>query len=82
MSGGSRHPHKEIEAAVRYAEAKGWTCEMSDGHAWGHLLCPHRNRDGCMVGVWSTPRNREAHARGLVRDVDRCPHGENNDGDV
>jgi hypothetical protein len=82
MAARPRHPHKEIEAAVRYAEAKGWTCEMSKGHAWAHLLCPHHDRDGCLIGVWSTPRNREGHARAIMRQVDRCPHGEKPDAEL
>src|SRR5881227_3578283 len=35
-----RHPNKEIEAAVRYAEARGWTLTPAKGHAWGRLRCP------------------------------------------
>lgn len=70
-----RHPNKEIEASVAYAESVGWRLEMSKGHAWGHLLCPRHSRDGCMVSVWSTPRNGENHARGIRRAVDRCTHG-------
>ena len=27
-----------------------------------------------MIGVWSTPRNPESHARDLARDVDLCAH--------
>ena len=82
MAARPRHPNKEIEAAVAYAESKGWTCELAKGHAWGHLLCPHHGRDGCMIGVWSTPRNREGHARAIRRLVDRCPHAETNDGEL
>ncbi len=69
-----RHPDKHIEKAVRYAELLGWHVEMSDGHAWGHILCPLRSRDGCIIGVWSTPRNPENHARHIRREVDVCPH--------
>jgi len=72
--GRSRHPDKHIEKAIQYAETVGWTVEMSRGHAWGHLLCPFRSRDGCIVPVWSTPRNPENHARGIRREVDICPH--------
>jgi hypothetical protein len=32
-----RHPNKEIEAAVQYAEVNGWTCTVLGGHAWGIL---------------------------------------------
>ena len=69
-----RHPNKEIEASVAYAKSVGWTLEMSKGHAWGHLLCPLHSREGCIVSVWSTPRNAENHARGIRRAVDRCTH--------
>lgn len=69
-----RHPNKHIERAVRYAESLGWRVELSNGHAWGHLLCPQNSREGCMIGVWSTPRNPESHARDLARDVDLCAH--------
>ena len=72
-----RHPSKEIESAVREAESLGWTVHMSRGHSWGHLYCPRNARDGCRVAVWSTPRNTENHARGILRALSRCPecHG-------
>ncbi len=72
--GRPRHPNKHIEAAVRYAEASGWRVERSKGHAWGHLLCPCATREGCIVSVWSTPRNPESHARNIRRNIDQCPH--------
>jgi hypothetical protein len=72
-----RHPNKHIELAIRYAESRGWRVRLSDGHAWGHLYCPQRTRNGCIVGVYSTPRNRENHARQLRRVIDLCPHGAN-----
>lgn len=71
-----RHPNKHIEAAVRYAESLGWRVQTSQGHAWGRLLCPHRQRGGCAISVWSTPRNPQAHADTIRRRVARCPHGE------
>jgi len=78
MGARPRHPNKEIEDAVRYAEAKGWSWVKLKGHGWGKLLCPHHDREGCQIFVWSTPRRPESHARGIRRDVDRCPHsGEN-----
>jgi len=70
----SRHPDKHIERAIQAAESIGWRVEMSSGHAWGHLLCPERTREGCIVAVWSTPRNPENHARHLLREIDLCPH--------
>jgi hypothetical protein len=72
----SRHPNKEIEAAVQYAEARGWVVTLSRGHAWGRLRCPHDQRGGCQYSVWSTPRAPTAHARWLKRQIDDCPHQE------
>jgi hypothetical protein len=70
-----RHPNKEIEAAVQYAEAHGWTCTLSKrGHAWGRLRCRHHQRGGCQLSVWSTPASPQDHADFLRRNVDRCPH--------
>lgn len=69
-----RHPNKEIEAAVQYAEDHGWVLTISRGHSWGQLRCPFGQRGGCMTPVWSTPRNPEGHAERIRRDVDRCPH--------
>lgn len=68
------HPCKEIEAAVAYAEEHGWRWIRLTGHGWGKLLCPRHDRDGCTFFVWSTPKHREAHAKALIRAVDRCQH--------
>jgi len=75
--GRPRHPNKHIERAIKYAESLGWRVELSNGHAWGFLLCPRSTREGRAVAVWSTPRNPENHARQLTREVDLCPHGAN-----
>ena len=74
----SRHPNKEIEAAIREAESSGWTVEMSSGHAWGHLYCPKNDPDGCIVSIWSTPRSNQNHAKAILRKLKLCPgcHGE------
>ena len=69
-----RHPDKEVEEAVEYAESRGWRIRML-GH-WGRLFCPHADRDGCQVGVNGTPKNAGNHARQVKRAVDRCPHTE------
>jgi hypothetical protein len=69
-----RHPNKEIEAAVRYAEAHGWEYVRPGSHAWGILRCPFRGRGGHQARVWSTPRSPTDHARDLRRAVDRCDH--------
>lgn len=72
MATRSRHPNKEVEAAIAAAEADGWTLRKM-GH-WGRLFCPHANRDGCQVGVNGTPKDPENHARQIARAVARCPH--------
>ena len=78
-----RHPNKHIEEAIRYAESVGWRVQVSGGHAWGRLFCPQSSQQGCIISVWSTPRNPENHARHIWREVDLCPHtGETIDDDV
>lgn len=69
-----RHPKPAIESAVRYAEQMGWRWEVSHGHAWGRLFCPHATREGCIVSVWSTPRSADNHARHIRKVIDQCPH--------
>lgn len=69
-----RHPNKEIDAVVDDAVRRGWTLENDRGHAWGVLLCPYRDRDGCMEWVWSTPKNPGRFARRLAEKVAKCPH--------
>lgn len=76
MANRTRHPEPEIEKAVRYAESLGWTARMSAGHAWGRLYCPQATREGCILSVWSTPRNPGNHARHIRGTVDNCPHAE------
>jgi hypothetical protein len=72
----NKHPSKTIELALQYAELKGWHYKKSgnSSHAWGRMLCPHMNRDGCKMSIWSTPSNEEAHARQIRQHIDRCPH--------
>ena len=77
----SRHPDKEIEDAVAYAESLGWRIVPVSGHAWGRLYCALADRDGCMISVWSTPRSAGNHARDIIRAIGRCPHQEKEDND-
>jgi hypothetical protein len=77
-----RHPNKHIEAAVKYAEALGWRVEISGGHAWGRIFCPHAVRGGCKKSVWSTPHNPQGHASQIRRAVDQCPHHDENQDDT
>ena len=76
MAARPKHPKKEVEDAVAYAEAQGWTWLKVHGHAWGKLYCKHHDRDGCTEFVWPTPRSPGNHARQIRRAVDRCPHKE------
>ncbi|NNM60388.1 MAG: hypothetical protein HKM04_11330 [Legionellales bacterium] len=48
-----RHPSKEIEAAIQYAEERGWRYKKTgnSAHAWGRLLCPHQEREGCGMSI-------------------------------
>lgn len=41
----------------------------------GDAAVTRRDREGCRVPVYSTPRNPKQHARRLVRLVDWCDHG-------
>ena len=77
------HPKKEIEAAVQYAESKGWRFidAGKSAHAWGRLFCPEQSRDGCQMSIWSTPKSADNHGKQIRRTVDRCPHGGEDDHD-
>ena len=72
----NKHPSKDIEAAIRYAESKGWRYKKAGGsaHAWGRLLCLQQDRDGCSLSIWSTPRDPAVHAKQIRHRVDNCPH--------
>lgn len=76
-----RHPNKEIEAAVQYAESLGWRFRKGHGHLWAKLLCPFVGSEGCQVRVDSTPRNSENQAKRIRREVLPCPHGDGTDAD-
>lgn len=71
-----KHPNKEIEKAICYAETKGWRYHETgrSAHAWGRLLCPLRSREGCSMSIWSTPRSVDVHAKQICNRVDKCPH--------
>ena len=74
----SKHPNKEIEAAILYAEKEGWIFKDAgkSGHAWGRLLCPLHTREGHQMSIWSTPRSSQNHANQICRLVDKCLHQE------
>jgi len=74
-----RHPAKEVEKALRYAEGLGWRVKVSrsKSHAWGKMYCPANDQDCrcgefCITSIWSTPRNPDSHARQLRQVVDNC----------
>jgi hypothetical protein len=71
------HPKKEVEAALKYAEAHGWRVQVGGSHAWGKLYCPYNDEqcrcgDFCITSIWSTPKNPVSHARMLRRVIDNC----------
>lgn len=76
-----KHPNKEIEAAIVYAEENGWTYKDSgkSSHSWGQLLCPLHTREGHKMSIWSTPRNAFNHANQIRRFVDKCQHDDAED---
>jgi hypothetical protein len=72
-----QHPKKEIEDAIKYAEAHGWRVEVGGHHAWGKMYCPFNDKDCrcgvyCITSIASTPRDSDVHARKLYRVVDNC----------
>lgn len=67
----SRHPNKEIEKALQYAEKLNWRVEKRTGHAWGMIFCPEGHADHKMC-VWSTPKNPQNHAKQIIRFVNKC----------
>lgn len=85
----SKHPIKEIEAALSKLETMGWVVEEAKGksaHAWGFVLCPanagNECRSGtfCRMSVWSTPRVPQNHARELLRKAQGCVVKRDDDG--
>jgi hypothetical protein len=75
--GRARHPKKEVEKAIRHAEAHGWRIEVGGSHAWGKMYCPYNDAECrcgefCITSIWSTPKNPGNHARQLQRVVDNC----------
>jgi hypothetical protein len=72
-----RHPKKEVEEALAYAEGHGFTVETGGSHVWGKLYCPYNDKDCrcgefCIVSIWSTPKSPANHARQIKRVVDNC----------
>ncbi|MFK0573316.1 hypothetical protein [Endozoicomonas sp.] len=77
MTTRKKHPNKEIEEALRYAESKEWRVEKAgkSAHAWGIMSCSLASQEGCKRrSIWSTPGNPEGHARQIRNYVDKCFH--------
>lgn len=74
MGSADEHPNKTIRGALKFAEERGWRLKKSGprAHSWGKMFCG----SGCVVSIWSTPRNPENHAKQLRKSVVRCPHQE------
>lgn len=74
-----RHPKKEVEDSLEFAESHAWTVEAPrPGHPWGKATCGREGHD-CLVWIWSTPRNAGNHARQIRRAVYRCTEKEGDD---
>lgn len=71
-----RHPNKDIEAAVVYAESMGWRYVKAgkSAHVWCRMYCEFADREGCRVSVNSTPKSSHDHAAMIRKVVDACTH--------
>ena len=72
-----KHPKKEIEKALKYAEDNAWNVEVGGSHAWGKIYCPYNAKECrcgefCVTSIWSTPKNADNHAKQIYRVVDNC----------
>ncbi len=76
LSTRSRHPNKDIEDSIQYAESKKWRFKSTGGssHAWGKLLCLYAKPSGCIICIYCTPKNPTNYAKLIKRQVDKCPH--------
>jgi hypothetical protein len=72
-----KHPKKEVEEALNYAEVFGWSIEIGGAHAWGKMYCPYNDKncrcgEFCITSIWSTPKNSTNHAKQIKRVVANC----------
>lgn len=72
-----KHPKKEVEEALKYAEVHGWRVEVGGSHAWGRIYCPHNDSECrcgefCITSIWSTPKSPGNHGKQIRRVVDNC----------
>jgi hypothetical protein len=73
----TKHPQKDVEAALAHAETQGWCIENGGAHAWGKMYCPYNDEEcrcgiHCITSIWSTPKNPGNFAKALRRVVDNC----------
>lgn len=76
MTKRNKHPNKDIEASIQYAETLGWTYRPSgnSSHAWGKLYCPLHTREGHHLSIYTTPRNPTMYAKLIRQRVEKCEH--------
>ncbi len=80
----TKHPNKEIEQALLYAEKHGWIVKKGSksAHSWGKMYCPSNNqcRNGiyCIKSIWSTPKSSQNHAKSIKEIIDKCEFGGDN----
>lgn len=72
-----KHPKKEIEQALIYAEEKGWRIDAGGSHAWGKMYCPFNDNECrcgefCITSIWSTPKSPVNHAKQIKRIINNC----------
>ncbi|MGX2994555.1 hypothetical protein JNUCC64_09690 [Streptomyces sp. JNUCC 64] len=73
MASGDRHQKKDVEAALKRAEAAGLkVTHKKSGHTWGYVVCcPCDDR----LGISCTPRSTGTEAKRIyefVREHERC----------
>jgi hypothetical protein len=70
----ARHSKKQVEAALKRAEAVGFRVETGRGH-WGVTYCPGDDEGRCPpFSVNGTPTSPDNEAKRIDRFVARCPH--------
>jgi hypothetical protein len=70
----ARHPRKQVEAALRQAEMRGFRVETNRAH-WGIVYCPGNRTGKCPpLSVNGSPRSADNEAKRINRYVDNCDH--------